>query len=83
MGHNLVLLKKGTDAAAFAAAAAAAKDTDYIPSGLKDQVIGHTPVLGPRKSGEFTVKLEAGEYTFLCSFPAHYQIGMKGTVIVK
>jgi Azurin len=85
MGHNWVLLKKGADAAAFNAAAVTAKATDYIPAALTDQVVAHTALLGPRKSDEitFTVPSEPGEYPFLCSFPAHYQVGMKGVLVVK
>ncbi|HVS52219.1 MAG TPA: plastocyanin/azurin family copper-binding protein [Opitutaceae bacterium] len=84
MGHNWVLLKAGSDAAAFSTAAAAAKDSDYLPASLKDEVIAHIPTLGPRKSGQVTFKApEAGEYPFLCSFPAHYSVGMKGTLVVK
>lgn len=85
MGHNWVLLKKGTDVATFATAAMVAKATDYIPDALKDQVIVHTELLGPRKSGEVTFKAptEPGEYPFLCTFPAHFQVGMKGVLIVK
>jgi azurin len=85
MGHNWVLLKKGTDATAFANAAMTAKDTDYIPAAMKGQVIVHTAVLGPRKSEEVSFKAptEAGEYVFICSFPAHYLAGMKGVLVVK
>jgi azurin len=84
MGHNWVLLKAGTDVAAFDAAAAGAKDTDYIPAALKDQVLASIPTLGPRKSGEVVFTVPApGEYSFLCTFPAHYAIGMKGTLVVK
>ena len=84
MGHNWVLLKAGTDAAAFAAAAATAKDTDYIPASMADKVLAKVDLLGPKKSGEavFTVPA-AGEYVFLCTFPAHFMIGMKGTLVVK
>ena len=84
MGHNLVVLKPGSDAAAFSAAAMAAKATDYIPDSLKDQVVGHTALLGPRKSDEIVLKdLKAGEYPYICSFPAHFAVGMKGVLIVK
>ena len=84
MGHNWVLLKAGTDVAAFSAASAAAKETEFIPPALKDQIIASIGLLGPRKSGEvvFTVP-GPGEYQFLCTFPAHYQVGLKGTLIVK
>lgn len=84
MGHNWVLLKAGSDAAAFSAAGVLAKDTDYLPPALKDQVIANIATLGPRKTGEVTFTVPGpGEYPFLCSFPAHYAIGMKGTLIVK
>ncbi len=84
MGHNLVVLKPGSDPMAFSAAAGGAKDTDYVPAALKDQVVGHTVLLGPRKSDEVNLKgLAAGEYPFLCSFPAHAAVGMKGVLVVK
>jgi azurin len=84
MGHNFVILKKGSDVAAFATAATTAKATDYIPEALKGEVIVHTEILGPRKSAEITFKAtEAGDYPFLCSFPAHFMIGMKGVISVK
>jgi azurin len=82
MGHNWVLLKPGTDVNAFGTAAMTAKATDYIPDSMKDKVVAHTAVLGPRQKGEVKLKLEAGEYTFICSFPGHVAL-MKGVVIVK
>jgi azurin len=85
MGHNWVLLKAGTDVSAFDAAALASKDTGYIPAALADEIITHIDILGPRKSGEadFKAPMAPGEYPFLCTFPAHYQTGMKGTLTVK
>lgn len=85
MGHNWILLKVGTDVEAYDKAATLAKATDYFPAELAGQVIAHIPLLGPRKSGEitFTVPTVPGEYPFLCSFPAHFQVGMKGVLIVK
>lgn len=84
MGHNWVLLKPGTDVAAFAAAAAAAGPAkEYIPDAQKDQVVAHTALLGPRKSDEITFKVTAaGDYPFICSFPGHF-VAMKGTLTVK
>ena len=84
MGHNWVLLKAGSDSTAFAAAATSAKEANYIPPTLKDQIIAYIDLLGPRKSGEVTFTVPAaGEYPFLCTFPAHFQVGMKGTLVVK
>lgn len=82
MGHNLVVLKPGTDPMAFGVAAAPAKATDYVPDSMKDKVVGHTPVLGPRGKAEIKLKLAAGEYPFLCSFPGHFAL-MKGVLVVK
>ncbi|RFC51375.1 MAG: Azurin [Verrucomicrobia bacterium] len=85
MGHNWILLKMGTDVEAFDKAAALAKATDYSPAELSGQVLAQISLLGPRKSGEitFTVPTTPGDYPFLCSFPAHFQVGMKGVLTVK
>lgn len=85
MGHNWVLLKAGTDGTVFANAALAAKATDYIPDSMKDQVIVATKLIGPKETTEISFKAptEPGDYPFLCSFPAHYVMGMKGTLTVK
>jgi azurin len=85
MGHNWVLLKAGSDVAAFDAAALNSKDTGYIPAALSDEIITHVDLLGPRKSGEadFKAPTTPGDYPFLCTFPAHYQAGMRGTLTVK
>ena len=85
MGHNFILLKKGTDLKAFTDAAIMAAATDYVPASLADQVIAHTKLLGPKQSDEITFKAptEPGEYPFICSFPAHFLSGMKGVIVVK
>lgn len=85
MGHNWILLRQGTDVAAFDAAALQAKATDYVPASMTSQVIAHTALVGPRKSDEITFKAptEAGDYPFLCSFPGHFQVGMKGKLTVR
>jgi azurin len=85
MGHNLVILKKGSDSKAYSDAAIMAVATDYVPAALADQVIAHTKLLGPKQSDEITFKAptEPGEYPFLCTFPAHFLSGMKGVMVVK
>jgi azurin len=85
MGHDWILLKSGSDVVAFASAASVAKDTDYVPPSLKNEIIAQIGLLGPRKSDqvEFTVPATPGEYPFLCSFPAHCQAGMHGFLVVK
>jgi azurin len=85
MGHNWILLKAGTDAEAYDKAAMTAKDNNYFPAALAGEVLAHIELLGPRKSGEvtFTAPTTPGEYPFICSFPAHFQVGMKGVLRVK
>lgn len=82
MGHNWVLLKKGTDINDFGQKAVAAADNDYIPANA-DQVIAHTELVGGGETTtvEFTAPA-AGTYDFICSFPGHYAI-MQGKFIVE
>lgn len=84
MGHNVVILKEGVDAKAFAAAATkAGPDAQYIPADKKGDIIAHTKLIGGGESTEieFTAP-KAGSYTFICSFPGHFAI-MQGQLIVK
>lgn len=83
MGHNLVILKEGTDEMAFALKANEAKATDYIPESEKASVIAHTKLLGGGEEDtiEFTVD-KKGSYPFICSFPGHVAM-MKGVLIVE
>jgi azurin len=85
MAHDWTLLQAGADADAYSRAAIAAKDTNYEPPALAYEVIASIPLLGPGQTGDvtFTVPAKPGEYPFLCSFPAHYQSGMKGVLVVK
>jgi azurin len=83
MGHNVVILQEGTDEAAFASKAIAAKDTDYIPASEKASIIAHTKLIGGGQEDtiEFTID-KKGTYNFLCTFPGHFAM-MKGVLIVE
>jgi azurin len=85
MGHNVVFLIAGVDSGAFATAAAAARDNEYIPVQFKDQILAHTNLLGSGESDtiEFTAPSTSGDYEFLCSFPAHLFAGMRGVMTVE
>jgi azurin len=85
MGHNVVFLTADADENAFAAAAASARDTGFIPEDMKDQVLAKTKLLGPGESDtvEFTAPTQPGDYIFLCSFPAHMFAGMRGVMTVE
>jgi azurin len=85
MGHNWVLLKKNADVDAFVNEAMNAAATDYIPDSQKDSILAHTKLLGPKEkdTATFNAPSEPGRYVFLCSFPGHYQVGMKGELVVE
>ncbi len=85
MGHNWILLKAGADAAAYDKAASAAKAENYQPKALASQVLASIPLVGPkeRAATSFNAPAAPGTYTYLCTFPAHFAAGMKGTLVVK
>lgn len=85
MGHNFVLLKAGVDPVEFNKASFAARATDYVPTELRDQIIAATGLAGPGETVEVTVKVptQPGRYTYLCTFPGHFALGMRGVLIVK
>jgi azurin len=85
MGHNWILLKAGSDATAYATAALSAKGEGYQPKSLADQVLASIPLLGPKQTGEvtFVAPDTPGSYPYLCTFPGHFQAGMRGELIVK
>lgn len=85
MGHNWVLLKSQSVVEAFVNAAMTAPTTDYIPADKKGDMLAHTKLLGPKEKDTVTFQApkEPGRYPFLCTFPGHYQVGMKGELIVE
>lgn len=85
MGHNWVLLAADVKVEAFANDASNAAKTDYVPAAYKDRILAATKLLGPKQSDTVTFKapMQPGRYPFLCSFPGHVQVGMKGELIVE
>jgi azurin len=84
MAHNFVLLNKTAKVTDFVTAAMGARP-DFIPADKKADIIAHTELAGAGETVEVTFKVPAaaGDYTYLCSFPGHFQAGMKGTLTVK
>ena len=83
MGHDFVLLKKGTDPDAFAHEALDAKDNDYIPKSQISNIIAHTKLIGGGESDTITFTVpEKGTYDYVCSFPGHSAL-MKGKMIIE
>ncbi len=85
MAHNWLLLTMDADVEAFAAAAAQARDNDYVPSDMNDQVLAKTGLAAGGETTEvtFTAPEETGEYEFICTFPGHFSAGMRGILTVE
>lgn len=86
MGHNLVVIARGIDVQAFLVASAEAVTTDYVPKEkFGASILAATRLLGPteRDTVTFVAPATPGRYEFLCSFPGHYQVGMRGVLIVQ
>ena len=84
MAHNVVVLNKTAKVTDFVTAAMNARPT-FIPADKKADIIAHTELAGAGETVEVTFKVPAaaGDYPYICSFPGHYQAGMKGTLTVK
>ena len=85
MGHNWVLLKNASVVEAFVNASMTAPTTDYISMEKKADILAHTKLLGPKEKDTvtFNAPKEPGRYPFVCTFPGHFQVGMKGELIVE
>jgi len=85
MGHNFVLLRKGADPKKFVDVSINARDTEFIAPSVKDQMLAATRLVGPGETAEttFAAPKQPGDYVYLCSFPGHYALGMKGILTVK
>lgn len=82
MGHNVIVLKPGTDVNAFGGEAIKAISTDYVPLTFQSSIVAHTKLLGPDESDVIEFTLEKGVYPYLCSFPGHYGI-MQGKIVAE
>jgi azurin len=85
MGHNFVLLKKASDAKGVVDKSASARDTDFIAPAVQPQLLAFTKLVGPGETVDvtFTAPAQRGDYLFICTFPGHFAMGMKGTLTVK
>lgn len=82
MGHNWVLLKKGTDVPTFARKAMNARNTGFVPPN-SSEVIVYTKTIGGGQETTITFTAPSkGTYDFICSFPGHFSM-MKGKFIVR
>lgn len=85
MGHNFVLLARDVGPAEFVEASQTHMGNEFIAPELARKVLAHTKLLGPGESASvtFVAPRTPGDYTYICSFPGHFAIGMKGLLKVK
>jgi len=85
MAHNWILLKAGSDTNAYTETAASARNQNYRPASLDNEVIAAIPLVGANETGEvvFNAPSARGVYPFLCSYPGHCQTGMRGELVVR
>ena len=79
--HNWVLVQAGTKDEVATAGIGAGADNDWVPPN-DPRVLFNTRVLNPGESAVLEFTLEAGNYTFVCTFPGH-NITMFGDFTVK
>lgn len=85
MGHNFVLLIADADVNKFVEAGTPHMGKEYIAPEMANNVIAHTKLLGPGESDtiSFAAPRKPGAYPYICSFPGHAAIGMKGVLTVQ
>ena len=85
MGHNWVLLASGVNLDTFVVAAGESPTTDYVPASRQSDILAATKLLGPAETDTvtFNAPTTPGRYDFICSFPGHFQVGMRGVLIVE
>lgn len=85
MGHNWVLVDREAPLEIFAADAAGAFETDFIPEGWKDTLLAWTELIGGGERAEIVFQTPEipGEYPYLCTFPGHFYAGMRGVMVVE
>lgn len=85
MAHNLVVLVKGANAGKVNDAAIVAKKTQFIPADRKADILAFTGLAGAGETVEvtFTLPNEPGNYEYICTFPGHYKLGMRGIIVVE
>lgn len=84
MAHNWILLNLDANTQDFVNAAIQARDNEYIPANMTDQIYAMTGLAAGDETVEVTFEApsEPGKYEFICSFPGHYAAGMKGWLVV-
>ncbi|MGF1483278.1 MAG: plastocyanin/azurin family copper-binding protein [Opitutales bacterium] len=84
MAHNFVLVADAQRLPEFIVKAALAGEPAYLPEGFDDYILASTKMAGPGETVNvtFTAPEQPGGYPFVCTFPAHFDSGMQGVLVV-
>ena len=83
IGHNWVLVKPGQEASVLANGIKAGDDNDWLDT-EDPGIIAATKLIEGDDSDDVTFTApEPGAYTFVCTFPEHFEGGMKGTLTIE
>lgn len=88
MQHNVVVLTEEPSDGVFKkvgqAGVQAGANNDYVPDGMDELILAHTPVSKPGEtvSVTFTTPSESGDYGYVCTYPGHWAT-MHGTMHVE
>lgn len=79
--HNWVLVN-GDETVAAQVDEEAQSAPNYVPQG--PQVLAASQLLNSGAQAKVAIPaLQPGSYTYICTFPGHFQAGMKGALTVK
>lgn len=83
VGHNWVLVQPGAEESVLASGLAAGDDNDWLDAD-DPGIIAHTTLIEGGTSNSVTFEApEPGIYTFLCTFPDHYDGGGFGSLTIE
>lgn len=83
IGHNWVLVQPGQEESVLANGLAAGDDKDWLDTD-DPGIIAATRLIEGDDSDDVTFDAPApGVYTFLCTFPEHFDGGMQGTLTIE
>jgi azurin len=83
IGHNWVLVKPGQEKSVLANGIAAGDDKDWLDVNDPGIIAATRLIEGSQRDSVTFDAPAAGAYTFVCTFPEHFDGGMRGTLTIE
>ncbi|MET1232528.1 MAG: plastocyanin/azurin family copper-binding protein, partial [Candidatus Limnocylindrales bacterium] len=83
IGHNWVLVQPGQEASVLANGIAAGDDRDWLDVDDPGIIAATRLIEGKQRDSVTFDAPPPGVYTFVCTFPKHYDGGMQGTLTIE